>query len=105
MHTWYSIYQFTSWFTLQTSDYYVIIYFCDDSTSLMTSLKRATSLGSHEHIAQYPLHHLTYAHANIEVATSNGLRDAFTNKKYSLTFTLSVKVTQNIALYPLHHVT
>ena len=38
--TWYSIYQFTSWFTLQTSDYDVNIYFPVDLTSLMTSYKK-----------------------------------------------------------------
>ena len=32
-------------------------------------------------IVQYPLHHVTYALANFEVATSNGLGgDAFTRK-------------------------
>ena len=31
--TWYFIYQLTSWFTLQTSGYDVIIAFCVDSTS------------------------------------------------------------------------
>ena len=32
-------------------------------------------------VVQYALHHVTYAHANFEVATSNGLgEDAFTRK-------------------------
>ena len=32
-------------------------------------------------VAQYPLHHVTYAHVKSEVATSNGLGgDAFTRK-------------------------
>ena len=40
--TWYSIYHFTSLFTLQTSDYDVIIDFCVDSKSSML-FKNATS--------------------------------------------------------------
>ena len=32
-----------------------------------------------QYVAKYPLHHVTYAHAKFEVATSNGLEgDAFT---------------------------
>ena len=32
-------------------------------------------------VAQYPLHHVTYAYVKFEAATSNGLRlDAFTRK-------------------------
>ena len=32
-------------------------------------------------VTQYPLHHVTYAHAKFEVGTSNGLGgDAFTRK-------------------------
>ena len=40
--TWYSIYQLhvTSWFTVKTSDYDVIIDFCIDSVSLATSFKK-----------------------------------------------------------------
>ena len=38
--TWYSIYQFTSRFTVQTSDYDVIIDFRVDSMSLTTSFKK-----------------------------------------------------------------
>ena len=40
---WYSIYQFTSWFTLQTSDYDLIIDVRDDLMSLMMPLKGASS--------------------------------------------------------------
>ena len=42
--TWYSIYQFTHCFTLQTSDYDVIFYFCiDDSAYKRRHSKSATS--------------------------------------------------------------
>ena len=34
------MYQFLSWFTLQTTYYEVIIAFCDDSTTLTTSFKK-----------------------------------------------------------------
>ena len=34
-----------------------------------------------QNVAQYPLHHVTYAHAKFEVAMSNGLGgNAFTRK-------------------------
>ena len=46
-------------------------------------------------IAQHPLHHVTHAPAELEVATSNGLGDVFT---------INVKVTWNIVHYPLHYV-
>ena len=56
-------------------------------------------------VTQYPRHHVTYAQANFEVATSEKLwGDAFTTKKHYLTFDLGVKVTQNVTQYPLHHV-
>ena len=58
-------------------------------------------------VAQYPLHHVIYAPAKFEVATSNSFRgDALTRKHY-LTFDLDlgVKVIQNVTQYPLHHVT
>ena len=38
--TWYSIYQFTHYFTLQTSDYDVIFDVCVDLASLATSFKK-----------------------------------------------------------------
>ena len=38
--TWYSIYQFTHCFTLQTRDYDVNFDFCVDSASLVTSFKK-----------------------------------------------------------------
>ena len=62
-------------------------------------------------VGQYPLHHVTYASAKFEAATSNGLgEDAFYKKIHYLTFDLNVfdlwpKVTRNVAQYPLHHVT
>ena len=56
-------------------------------------------------VAKYSIHHVTYAHAKFEVATSNGLGDAFTRKNTSFDLDLGVKVTQNVAQYPLHHVT
>ena len=33
-----------------------------------------------QNVSQYPLHHVTFASANFEVAMSNGLGDAFTRK-------------------------
>ena len=33
-----------------------------------------------QHVAQYPLHHVTYSPANFANATSNSLGDAFTRK-------------------------
>ena len=33
-----------------------------------------------QNVAQYPLHHMTYATAKFEVAMSNSLGDAFTRK-------------------------
>ena len=33
-----------------------------------------------QNVAQYPLHHVTYAPAKFEVATSNSLGDPFTRK-------------------------
>ena len=51
-----------------------------------------------------PLHHLPYVPAKFEVATVNGLGDAFPrNTLFDLD--LGVKVTQNVAQYPQHHVT
>ena len=44
---------------------------------------------------------MTYAPAKFEVATFNGLGDAFTKNK----FDLDLGVTQNAAQNPLHHVT
>ena len=38
--TWYSINQFTHWFTRQTSDYDIIIDFCVYSASLATSFQK-----------------------------------------------------------------
>ena len=44
-----------------------------------------------QNIAQYPLHHDTYAHAKFKVATSNCLgRDEFTQ---NTVFDLDIKVT------------
>ena len=53
-------------------------------------------------VANYPLHHVTYAAAKFEVATSYGLGgDAFT----LFDLDLGVNVTQDVGQYPLHHVT
>ena len=47
-------------------------------------------------VAQCPLHHVTYAHIQLEVTTSKGLgREVFT-RKFNI---------QYVAQYPLHHVT
>ena len=46
-------------------------------------------------VAQYPLHHVTYAHVKFEVATYNGLGGDALTRKY----------TQNVAQYPLHYLT
>ena len=35
-------------------------------------------------VAQYPLHHVTYSDTKFEVATSNGLGDAFTSIDHQL---------------------
>ena len=58
-------------------------------------------------VAQYPLHHVTYAHVKFEVATCNGLsvRRCIYKKIHYMTLTLGVKVRQNVAQFPLHHVT
>ena len=51
---------------------------------------------------------MTFAHAKLELATSNSLGDALTAKKaHDLTFDLGLgfNVTRNAAQYPLHHVT
>ena len=59
-------------------------------------------LPSTQNIAQYPLHHVTYAPAKFEGAMSSGLgEDAFTRKYIIWPLTLT---TQNIAQYPLHYV-
>ena len=56
-------------------------------------------------VAQCPLHHVTYAPTEFEVATSKALGgEAFTRNSI-FDFDLGVKVTQNVAQYPLHHVT
>ena len=47
-------------------------------------------LGVTQNIAQYPLHHVTYAPAKFEVAMSNDLGgDKFTRKYIYLTFDLA----------------
>ena len=48
------------------------------------------------HIKHCHLHYVPYVPAKFEVATANGLGDAFTRK---------YMVTQNVAQYPRHHVT
>ena len=53
-----------------------------------------------QNIAQYFLHHFTYAALKFEVATSNGLGgDTFQENTF-----IGVKVTGKVAQYPLHHV-
>ena len=55
-------------------------------------------------VAQCPLHHVTYAPTEFEVATSKALGEAFTrNSIFDLD--LGVKVTQYVAQYPLHYET
>ena len=73
-----------------------------DCTSLYLTLTLASmSL----EILPSTLHHVTYAHANIEVATSNRLvRDVFT-KNTVFDLDLGIKVSWNVAQYPLHHMT
>ena len=53
-------------------------------------------------VAQCPLHHVTYAPTEFEVATSKALGEAFTRNSI---FDRDLGVTQNVAQYPLHHVT
>ena len=81
---------------------------CDLSTSMKLlggdAFRRKKWPWPQGYIAQYSLHHLTYASAKFEVARSNGLGGAFTrNTLFDLD--LWVKVTENIPHYPLHHVT
>ena len=58
-----------------------------------------------ENIAQFHLHHVTYATAKFEAVMSNSLGgDAFTRKYIIWPLTLT-KVQWNIAQYLLHHVT
>ena len=49
-------------------------------------------LGVTQNIAQYPLHHVTYAPAKFEVAMSNSLGDNLQEKSL-LSFDLGIKVT------------
>ena len=54
-----------------------------------------------QNVAQYPLHHVTYAPTEFEVTTAKGLGgDAFTRK-----FIFDLTLTRNVAQCPLHHVT
>ena len=55
-----------------------------------------------QNVAQYHLHHATYATAKFEVATSNGWEEYALTRKFD--FHLGVKVTQNVAQYHLHRV-
>ena len=57
-----------------------------------------------QNVAQYPLHDLTSAPANFEVAMSKKFRRRCIYKKIHY-LTLTFKVTQNFAQYPSHHVT
>ena len=56
-----------------------------------------------QHVAKYPLNHVTYAPAKNEVAMPNGLGDTFTKIHY-MALNLGVKVTQYVAAYAPHHV-
>ena len=47
-------------------------------------------------VAQYPLHHVTYAHTEFEITTSKGLGRVVFKRKFNI---------QYVAQYPLHHVT
>ena len=56
-------------------------------------------------VAQYPLHHVTYAATKFLVPLSNGLvGGTFTCKIHYLTFDLGVKVTLIFAQYSILHV-
>ena len=59
-------------------------------------------------VAQYPLHHVTYAPVKVDVATYNVpwlRRKCIYKKIHYLTLTLGSGVTQNAAKYPQHHLT
>ena len=60
-------------------------------------LQKKNTKNSKKHVAQYPLHHESYAHATFQVASSNGLGgDAFTKTHYYILWHW-VKVTQYVA--------
>ena len=66
----------------------------------LTKVKRTSN--------QYPLHCVTYACAEFEVATSSGIGENIFKRRYiSTTFhvDLRVKVTRHVAQCPLHHAT
>ena len=57
-------------------------------------------------VAKYPLHHLTYAAAKFEAATSNDLGgDAYTRKYIILPLIMGSRSHEMKLQYPLHHVT
>ena len=63
-----------------------------------------------QNFAQYPWHHVTYAPAKFDIATSHGKgKDAFTRKyiicPWPWVKVTKVKVTLNVVLCSLHHVT
>ena len=55
-------------------------------------------------VAQYLLHHVTYAPTNFEVAMSIKVEEEM-HLQQNTVFDLDSKVTQNIAQYSIHHVT
>ena len=54
-------------------------------------------------VAQYPLHHVTYAPVKFEVNTSTGGYE-FSKKNTLFDLDFKVKVTQHVAQFPLHYV-
>ena len=61
-------------------------------------------LGVIRNVAQYPLHHMTYAPAKLKLLRPT-VQEMHYKKIHYLTFDLGVKVIQNVAHYPLHHMT
>ena len=55
-----------------------------------------------QNVAQYPLHHVTYAPAKFEVAMSNSLGDAFTRKYKMLPCTLHATAKFEVATCKMH---
>ena len=56
-------------------------------------------------VAQYPLHHVTYALQSLKLLSQMFKRRYIFKNIHNLTFDLGVNVTRNVAKYPLHHVT
>ena len=56
--------------------------------------------GHTQNIAQYPLHHMTYASAKLEVATSNSLEEMHLQEIFDLNLSLGQGHMKHC---PLHH--